>query len=372
MLDRIAAAFEHQDYRTAAQLIRQMEQEQPQDPWVLFYRGRLQEVAGQLESAEKTYQQVLKTTTQVRLTNLSRQGIQRVQKIEQEQIKRAIDQAHSNPTSQQPACLVLEPLTPEAKLQAAPRFGRLMHLDPYTARLHLPSRNWRFYRTGTLGELQVYTQTLAEIGVPAFCVALSQIETIPLFRGQSLSLEGNGNPAQVICQNGEDQPGTLTFAWEEVQLWVEGNLPIFESVVDRALWGMGTVRKEKTQDYAHVVDLHLPERGCIVRLCDRTYDFSHLPLAPSADRLSPGQESSKLPQTHHQKWQQILGFLHQYLPQVETLTAFTSFAETVLDQDIFLEQVKPHLDLFRREESPWDNAFHLYSTLAFIRQFRHD
>ena len=179
MLNDIAAAIDRQDYRTAAQLLRELEQDQPQDPWVVFYRGRLQEVAGQLEAAEKTFRQVLKLTPQVKLTNLSRKGIQRVQKIEQEQRQRALVQATQDPAGNEPGCLILEPMESEAKSAAAPRLARLLKLDPYTARLHLPSRGWRFYRSGPIGELQYYVEAMAEMGVPAFCVPLSRIATVP-------------------------------------------------------------------------------------------------------------------------------------------------------------------------------------------------
>ncbi|MEB3274376.1 MAG: hypothetical protein VKJ85_11380 [Prochlorothrix sp.] len=404
MLNEIAAAIDRQNYRTAAQLLHEIEQDRPQDAWVVFYRGRLQEVAGQLEAAEQTFRQVLKLTTQVKLTNLSRQSIQRVQKIEQEQRQRALLQATQDPAGSEPGCLILKPMESEAKTAAAPRLARLLKLDPYTARLHLPSRGWRFYRSGPIGELQYYVQAMADIGVPAFCVPLAQIATIPLFR--VTQLEANAQEAQVSCRDRGEQAGTLTFAWSEVKLWVEGSLPLFESVVDKGYWGLSTVRKEKTQDYAQVIDLHLPDRGCIVRFCDRTYHFPDVTsppvpppppsglrsLAGSGDRSKQGQSppqgasslaqagaargpssprsSVSLPSTHHQKWQRVLQQLQGPLQETETWKGFTAFAETVLDQDIFLEQIQPHLDLFRQADSPWDNAFQLYSSLAFIERFQ--
>ncbi|MGA1265151.1 MAG: tetratricopeptide repeat protein [Prochlorothrix sp.] len=383
MLNEIAAAIDRQDYRTAAQLLRELEQDQPQDPWVVFYRGRLQEVAGQLEAAEKTFRQVLKLTPQVKLTNLSRKGIQRVQKIEQEQRQRALAQATQDPAGTEPGCLILEPMESEAKSAAAPRFARLLKLDPYTARLHLPSRGWRFYRSGPIGELQYYVKAMAEIGVPAFCVPLSRIATVPLFR--VVQLEGNAQQAQASCRDRDNQAGTLTFDWSEVKLWVEGLLPLFESVVDKGYWGLSTVRKEKTQDYAQVVDLFLPDRGCIVRLCDRTYEFPNVsgnsPLKPGRSGQQLGRSESspaplsqppQLPNTHHQKWQKFLQDLQEPLDQVQKLKGFTAFAETVLDQDIFLGQIAPNLDLFRQEDSTWDNAFQLYSALAYIHKFELD
>ncbi|KKJ00638.1 hypothetical protein [Prochlorothrix hollandica] len=391
MINQLAAAFDRQDYRTAAQLLQTLEQDPQQqanpDPWVLFYRGRLQEVAGQLDSAERTFQRVLKLTTHLRLTNLSRQSIQRVQTIEREQRQRALAQATADPASGEPGCLVLQPVDPELKAQVAPRLGRLLKLDPYTVRLQLPTRQWRFYRTGAIGELRFYVQAMAELGVPAFCVPLSRINTLPVFRVTQCQTEGQ--TAQFTCQSHTDEPGTLTVGWDEVKLWVEGLLPLFESVVDRGYWGLSTVRKDKTQDYAQVVDLHLPDRGCIVRLCDRTYVFPGyvFPDAPptATDPPRPDQPSpslgrsptaplqakagNTLPGTHHQKWVQILTTLRQQLPHLEPWTAFNAFAKTALDHTIFLEQIPPHLHLLRREDCPWDNAFHLYSTLAHIQSF---
>lgn len=367
MLNQVAAAFNLQDYRTAAQLLQTLMEQTPEDEWVRFYQGRLAEVSGQLTEAEQIYRQILKTTTNLRLTNQLRQAIQRVQEIEREQRQRAIAQAITDPSNVELGCLILEPLDPATKVQVASGFGRLMRLDHYTARLHLPSRCWRLYRTGPLGELKVYVQELKDLGIPAFCVGISQIESIQVFRVEALQVETNETIA--ICRNAKDQQGTFSFDWSEIKLQVEGLLPIFESVVDLAAWRK-LVRKEKTQDYVHMLDFHLPQRNCILRLCDRTYQFylDQENLADT-DRLNRQMATNRL------NWNQLVSKLSQYVHQVETCSGFMHFAESAFDQEEFLNQIRPHidlfrLDLFRRDQPSWDAAFQLFSTLAFIKTFQ--
>jgi predicted Zn-dependent protease len=74
MIDQVAAAFERQDYRTAAQLLQQLSQDSPQNPWVQFYLGRLDEVSGKLETAEEIYRQLLRNVSNTKIVAQARQG----------------------------------------------------------------------------------------------------------------------------------------------------------------------------------------------------------------------------------------------------------------------------------------------------------
>ena len=146
MIDQVAIAFEHKDYQTAAKLLKQLRKESPDNPWVQFYLGRLHEVSGKHQDAEKIYRQLLRDTTNTKIVTLARQGLQRLQEMELEERQRAISQATSQPNNTELGVLVLEPLSNEMKTEASRKFAQIMQLDPYTARLILPSRGWRLYR----------------------------------------------------------------------------------------------------------------------------------------------------------------------------------------------------------------------------------
>lgn len=363
MLDQVAAAFDRQDYQTAARLIKTLLQESPDHPWVQFYTARLQEVSGKLDAAEVSYRKLLRDTTNPKLAGQLRQGIQRVEAAHQERRQQAIAQASTEPSNHDPGFLVLETVTGDARTAAVQNFARIMKLDPYTARLLLPSRGWRLYRSGSLGELQVYGQELRTAGVPAFWVSLAQLQKIQVFRVDYL--QAIAPKSMVVCHNEHDQLGSLTFDWSEISQRVEGMLPLFERVVvlgyrDRL------ERKERTQDYTHFCDLHLPSRGCILRFHDSQYDFhqgvSVIPKQVGVDPLDRG--------TIRTNWNYLMNLLHRQLPNVPAWSDFTAFAETAADFASPLKRVNPHINLLRRNESYWDPAFQLYSGMLFWHQHR--
>lgn len=376
-LTSIAAAIDRGDYTQALSRLQVFCQANPEDPWGKFYRGRLQEARHHLREAETIYIQVLKQTTQVKLINLARQGIQRVQAQEKEEHQQAIETALAEDGQQEISCLVLEPLDNAQKVQVMGEFGRLMHLDPYTARLHLPSRIWRLYRTGPLGELTVYQQALARIGVPAFCIALSTIESVRILPIHSLDItegqlviqiqnsqESSSQESSFQKPNFQKQINKIILDPSEICQWVEGLLPLFEQVVDQGPWRK-VIHKEKIQDYAHLIDFHCPERGIILRLCDRNYEFlSHPQSKSKSAKLSPKTPLEN--RTHHQRWRRLINSLTEFLPHLSKRSAFQRFAEAAFDQDLFLQRITPHIDLLRQEDSPWDPAFHLYSVLHWV------
>ncbi|MEQ8959943.1 MAG: tetratricopeptide repeat protein, partial [Coleofasciculus sp. C2-GNP5-27] len=55
MLDQVTDAFKQKDYRTAARLLKQLAKEDPKNPWVRLYIGRLHEATGKLDAAETAY-----------------------------------------------------------------------------------------------------------------------------------------------------------------------------------------------------------------------------------------------------------------------------------------------------------------------------
>lgn len=354
MLEEVIAAFERKDYQTAAKLIKPLLKESPENPWVQFYVARLQEVSGKHQQAEKIYRQLLRVTVNNKILSQARQGLQRLEDIKQEERKKAIIQATAEPTNAEQGILVLEPINSEQRTIAAPKFAEIMQIDPYTARLMLPSRSWRVYRTGKIGELQLYGTQLQKAGIPCFWLKISQIQEIQVYQVKNFS-NSPQNP-NVVCLNSENQLGSFSFDWSEVTARVIGLLPIFEQVVDINVRGK-LERKTQTQDYAQFCDLHIPERRTILRIYDNGYEFQQgLEITPQATK-----------NTMRINWNGLMNWVEKKLPQVKVWSEFQPFGETVLDQTEVLNHIPAHIQLFRREKTNWDSAFQLYSGIVFVK-----
>jgi hypothetical protein len=141
---------------------------------------------------------------------------------------------------------------------------------------------------------------------------------------------------------------------------VEGALPMLERVVDTdARDGAARVRKESTQDYARVCDLHLPGRSLVLRFYDRSYNF-HEGVA-FADEGSLDAANTRI------QWNALMVFLKQHL-NVPVWSEFMPFAEIAMDFPHLLETIKPQIDLFGQEGNVWASAFELYSGLGYWRE----
>jgi len=151
--------------------------------------------------------------------------------------------------------------------------------------------------------------------------------------------------------------GRLTFDWSEVTHRVKGLLPIFEDVVDLDSRNR-LMRKEKTQDYAQVLDLHLPKRRCILRFCDRAYQFQQGVIFEQ-DAIPNHQATTRM------RWNLLTQFLGDRLTTVLSRSDFTPFAETTQEHFTFLKDFPTHINLLRKAPTFWDAAFQLYSGLIF-------
>ncbi|MHC5613863.1 MAG: tetratricopeptide repeat protein [Nostoc sp.] len=354
MIEQVAIAFEHKDYQRAAKLLKQLQKESPENPWVQYYLGRLHEVSEKRQDAEKIYRQLLRDTTNSKIVSLARQSLRGLQEMEQEQRQRAISQATAQPNNTELGVLVLEPLSTEMKIEASRKFAQIMQLDPYTARLILPSRSWRLYRTGQVGELKFYGEQLQQASIPCFWATIAQIQQIQVY--QVKYFQASTPQATIVCCNEANQLGSLSIEWSEVTARVVGLLPIFEEVVDRDVRGK-LERKTQIQDYAQFCDLHLLGRRCILRLDDNGYEYQQgLEIIPQASQ-----------NTIRINWNSLSTWIDQQLPQVKIWSDFTPFADTALDQTEMLSHIKSHIHLFRREQTNWDSAFHLYSGLVLVK-----
>jgi tetratricopeptide (TPR) repeat protein len=360
-LDQVAQALEQQDYRSATQLLKSLWQSAPENPWVQIYRARLYEAAQKFDHAETIYRNLLKDAINPKLALQARQGLQRLQTSASAQQQAALAQAQtSNPNADAPGLLILEAIPAAARPAAAQHMAKVMQLDAYTARMQIPNRGWRLYRVGNLGEMQFYGEQIRSGNIPAFSAAIADIQTLPIFAVQSLqSLQPQ---ATVICTNPAGRVGELAFNWSEVTQRVDGSLPVIEQVTNIDVLRDrpdGRNGKAETSDYIRVCDLHLPSRQCVLRFCDRTYDYQT--GVELADTDSLDQYSTRM------QWNALMALIQQQAPQMTIWHDFSPFAELAMDFPGLLQQVKPDLQIYNQTESLWPAAFHLYSGLAYCR-----
>lgn len=376
-INQIAAALEGKDYKQAAQLIKQLQKESPENPWVQYYIGRYYELTNNLEKAQTTYKQILRDITNPKIVSQTRQGIQRIETAQQNLRQQAIQTAKNDPSNLEPGLLILEPVSPEKKAAAVQNISRIFKIDAYTTRMQIQSRGWRLYKTGPIGELRIYGQELLNAGIPVFWATLSDIQKIQIFRVQHF--QSLTSPA-VVCKDKLDRLGAIEFNWSEVTQRVEGLLPMFIEIMDYSPHRRKDQfrHREIRQDYAQICDLHIPSRNCILRISDQSYEFQQgvdftqisadIPaLAHSKNQKSRSQKSKQIPQsTTRINWNHLLEILDQQL-DVTVWSEFTSFAETVIDYTQMLSKIESHVEVERKSETPWDPAFQLYSGLAFLR-----
>ncbi len=363
MLNQLAAAFERKDYETAVHLLRELQQRSGQDDWVRFYTARLWEATGEAKAAAEAYRQLLQQSTHPKILGQARQGIQRLGEQARSQRQAAIAQQLTEPGQAAPGFLAIGAVVGPPRDQAIQNFGQVMEVDAYTARMLLPNRGWRLYRSGRLAELTVYGQALKQVGVPVMWVGLPEIEQIQIFRVSHFQ-QIKPQPT-VVCRNQQNQLGQIRFDWAEVHQQVNGLLPIFEQVLDlgyrdRPIW------KASTQDYAQFCDLHLPKRGCILRLHDSAYAYEKAETVP-IDGVGPASCDRTTIRT---KWNGLLQQLRQYSPTCSVWSDFTAFGESAADFEGPLRRLKSHIFLSRDTDTYWDAAFHLYSCLIYINSAR--
>lgn len=376
-INQIAAALDRKEYKQAAQLIKQLQKESPENPWVQYYIGRYYELTNNLEKALTTYKQILRDITNPKIVSQTRQGIQRIEIAQQNVRQQAIETAKNDPSNLEPGLLILEPVSPENKPAAIQNISRIFKIDAYTTRMQIQSRGWRLYKTGPIAELRIYGQELLNAGIPVFWATLTDIQKIQIFRVQHF--KSLSSPA-VVCKDQLDRLGAIEFNWSEVTQRVEGLLPMFIEVMDYSP-NRRTEQfrhREIRQDYAQICDLHIPSRNCILRICDQSYEFQQgvdftkasadLPTSPNPKhKTSRVKNSQQIPQsTTRINWNHLLEIFDRQL-DVTVWSEFTPFAETVLDYTNMLSKIESHIEVERKSETPWDSAFQLYSGLAFLR-----
>lgn len=360
-LDQVAAALEQRNYTQAVKLIKPLMKKYPHDPQVQWHVGNIHEGMGHPEKAEVVYRKLLKQAPNPKLMRMARKALDRIKAAEADRRQVAIAQASADPNQTGNGFLFIAPIPSEQKKEAAQAFAKIMNIDPYTANMQLPSRTWKLYRTGAIAELSVYGAELQRAGINTFALSMKRLKKIQVF--QVNHIRSLGSTIEVVCQNSDGQLGEMTFNVAESSQSVEGLLPIFEEVIDLGPYNK-LKRKEQTQDYAQVYDVHLPERNSILRFCDRLYQFNEGVDVEVLDH-------PELPQvfaTTRLKWNALTQRLGKDITPTTTWTEFTGFGPTALDYLDLADGFSPHINIFRKEASKWDHAFHLFSTAALWHQ----
>ena len=356
MYELVAAAIADQDYKRAAQLLKQWQKTAPKDPLLLLQIAKLQPETLQFDAAEKTYLKFLKRVNSPKLMGQARTGLRQVQQRREAAQHQALTEATAVLGSDEPGILIIEP--PEDRKTAAQALAKVLKIDPYTARMQLPSQGPRLQRIGPVGELGFYGAALQQGGIPTFWAKVDQIKALQTFRVQHFrQLQPPAQPI-VVCTSPQGQLGAIEFDWSEVTQRVVGQLPVFEQVADLGPWGKPK-RKEQTQDYVQMLDLHLHQRGIVLRVCDRTYEFTK-----GADLL-PADAGRQL--TTRRQWNALLQVVNQ-AASGPALNHFSSFGQGALEFIDLLPYINPYIDIDRRAPTNWDPAFHLYSTLLFLKR----
>ncbi|MFZ4641441.1 MAG: hypothetical protein ACOYMP_13730 [Nodosilinea sp.] len=355
MYDRVSQALQADQLQQAASLLQQWQQENPADPWLELALGQYWQGRGELDRAQAIYTRLLQNLSNPRLLTQTRGALQRLEQQRVEERQNHLQAARDQPGSTAPALLVLHPVAPDHRPLAAQGLAQVMQLDPYTARQRLSSQHWRLYRVGTLGELGYLCQHLNRHQVPSSCVPIEAIRAIPVLR--VLAILAFEPQIRLVVQLPEGVQRHLTIPWTEISQWLMGQLPLYESVVDLAPWGK-LKRAEKTQDYAEVIDWHLPRQGYILRFCDRTYRHRQSCLPP--DTLEEAGWVAAI------AWKNLKAYFQSHI-QTAAIADFSGFGAGAIEFIDVMPSMAIAIDLLRTTPCPWDYAFHLYSGMRFLK-----
>jgi hypothetical protein len=419
MLEQLAAALDQRDYKTAAKIVKTILHHQPDNEQAQLYAARLETETDQPDRAMIIYQQLLRHSISSKVRAEAREGIERIQARKEEAQAEIIKQAHTAALERpEPGVLILEPMAVEQKQAAVPKLAQIMKLDLYSARLQLPSRGWRLYRSGKMGELQIYQNQLEQAGIPSFCATLADVKSVSVFRVNYMQFFDR--QVKIFCTDDRSEKLSFRFDWSEITQVVKGLLPIFEEVMEIDAHNR-TKRKSRVLDYVDMCDLHLASRRTIFRLCSQTYEFrEHQQLAMANSEMLTGDLSeyfnrnfnsgiltgdlsgylhhsgdhemlqddlksgiltgdlsgtlksgilnkSMIPFTSHNNWQSLIAHIQQLADRAGVKNEFTPFADTALAFPELLSHINSHIELLRRADSQWDQAFQLYSALSLCQ-----
>lgn len=354
MFKQIELAIESEEYSKAEDLLQELMKSEADSLWLRYYQALIKEKQENFIDAERDYRQVIKDSIypDIALIKLIRDGIERIAKANREKEQKILEEYTNTNNSQDLAVLILEPVPLDEKKNLAIKLAKTMKIDNYSAMLQIPIRGWKIYKTGYFGELNYYQNKLYREGISCFCYSLKDVNKMIIYQVKYFQVQGN----EVIffCNNKEQKEINLIISWGRIKNKVRGLVPIFEMTTHTD--ARNKVRKKQsTLDYVTFLDFHLPEDNLILRFNDYSYEF---------DRDS-NLESKSI--TAKEKWKELVTFIDEKTFFAKTFSDFTLFAEGATQFPEMLKQITSYVNLFRREESLWDEAFQLYSGLIFLR-----
>ena len=363
-IDRVLAALKNKRYREAANLLKPLLQQEPENPRLLACLAQVYEAGGKADKAERLYRQVMRDTTNPQTIAQARQGLQRLLEREKALREAEIERAKNDPANAAQGLLILEAIALDKRQEAAQLLVRTFGMDGYTAKLQFPNKGWRLFKTGPIGTMCVYAQQLREAGVPAFAVPLPAIKELNVLR--VMHFERLEPQPAIAYRDVAGERGTIAFDWSEVRRQVQGFLPIFVETASLEVSSDRSKRFQKrteTNDYARVWDFHLLERNTIVRLCDQSYQFHE-----GIDLTPPSASEGARKMTARLRWNYLSEKLAPHLSAAPVWSEFTQFAENaVVSYREMLDRISASIDIPRPKPSPWDPSFQLYSGLVFAK-----
>ncbi|MEL6775760.1 MAG: tetratricopeptide repeat protein [Cyanobacteria bacterium J06597_16] len=362
---QVKAALATRDYKQVSRLLKQWQTSEPQSPLLRLYAAQMQEKTNRLEAAEKNYLKLLKQTPSGKLMSQARAGLQRIEQQRKQAKAAALSEAKQTEGADELAILAIASPAEQNRKEAIAGVAKVFNLDTYSARLKIPPSGFRIHRLGAWGEVTYYADQLKQVKVPTLSNKVCDIQALQTF--QICYFEALTPQPTIVCKSADNQLGKISFDWSEVSQRVSGQLPIFEQVVDIGNWGK-TIHKEKIQDYAQVVDLHLAGRQIVLRLCDRLYQYRKGQEQKGQEQK--GTDLAKGPELNSRiQWNQLLSTLEHAIKAPER-SDFKRFGKGALEFINLLPLIHPNLDIDRRAPSDWDLAFHLYSSLCYLNSRR--
>lgn len=354
MWQKVTEAIEQKNFTQAQQLLQQYKEEDIDGLWTRYYSALIEETQENWEIAEAQYRQIIRDSIypNPKLITKIRDGIERILIAKKQPKKQVITQLEVKENNEDLAVLVLEAIDLEEKKLLAPQFAKIMEIDRYTATLQIPTRSWRLYKTGNYGKLSYYHHQLSQANIPSVCQTIKEINQIKVY--QVKYIQSALEELILVCETDSETEETINLQITEINHRVEAIIPLFESTVHIDAKGK-MQKKQSTLDYAKFYDLHIHKRNLILRFSDYFYEFEQ------------GVNFLIDTKTASEKWKNLVNFFATKINHASLHSDFTLFAESLVQFPEMLKQVKSRMQLFRREETVWDEAFQLYSGLVFLR-----
>lgn len=368
-LQRISQLLDRGEVQAAHRALKPIYQRRRQEAPVLYLVARVNEARDRLDLAERIYRDLLKSgDAPPNIITKARQGLQRLEVRDRLRRHERIASAKLTKPDRL-GLLILEATPAERRRDLAQQLARILDIDPYTARLQLQTHGWRLYRIGDFATLDVYGRDLRQAGLKTFWVDRAEIETIEVFCVDHLEqVEPN---VVAVCRDPSGQVGRLEFNHSEVARQVRGGVPFFVDAVSYDISKQDKdkiKRKPEIRDFVQLLDLHLPDRRCILRFCDRSYRFDQGAIftTEQLEREQKGLQASTA--TTRINWNGMLAAVDRFCPTATLWREFTPFAETAIDYYNLMSGIVTHVEIPRSQPSNWDAAFQLYSTLVWLRE----